>query len=144
MSLAEAATIAGIIQSPGVWSPFHSPERCRERRNVVLHAMAEAGFISEAAATRVSSDPVQVVQRALEAQAPYFVDFVGQTLAEQYPTLAGATSALDVYTTLDIHLQRIAQDVLRDGHHARGRDPRPAQAPAAGAGRAHRRRSPHR
>jgi penicillin-binding protein 1B len=115
VSLAEAATIAGIIQSPAVWSPFHSPERCRERRNVVLHAMAEAGFISDEAATRISRDPVQVVQRALEAQAPYFVDYVGQTLAEQYPSLAGATSALDVYTTLDIHLQRIAQDVLRQG-----------------------------
>jgi penicillin-binding protein 1B len=115
VSLAEAATIAGIIQSPAVWSPFHAPERCRERRNVVLHAMAEAGFISEAAAARVSAEPVQVAQRALESQAPYFVDFVGQTLAEQYPGLAGATSALDVYTTLDIHLQRIAQDVLREG-----------------------------
>ena len=58
---------------------------------------------------------MQVVQRALESQAPYFVDLVGQTLAEQLPGLAGVTSSLDVYTTLDIHLQRIAQDVLREG-----------------------------
>jgi penicillin-binding protein 1B len=115
VSLAEAATIAGIIQSPAVWSPFHSPERARERRNVVLRAMADAGFISEDAASRVSSEPVQVVQRALESQAPYFVDLVGQTLAEQMPNLAGVTSSLDVYTTLDIHLQRIAQDAMRDG-----------------------------
>ena len=115
ISLAEAATIAGTIQSPAVWSPFHSPERARERRNVVLRAMADAGFISAPAASRVSSEPVQVVQRALESQAPYFVDLVGQTLAEQLPGLAGVTSSLDVYTTLDIHLQRVAQDVLRDG-----------------------------
>jgi penicillin-binding protein 1B len=115
LSLAEAATIAGTIQSPAVWSPFHSPERARERRNVVLRAMADAGFISAPAASRVSSEPVQVVQRALESQAPYFVDLVGQTLAEQLPGLAGVTSSLDVYTTLDIHLQRVAQDVLREG-----------------------------
>ena len=115
ISLAEAATIAGTIQSPAVWSPFHSPERARERRNVVLRAMADAGFISAPAASRVSSEPVQVVQRALESQAPYFVDLVGQTLAEQLPGLAGVTSSLDVYTTLDIHLQRVAQDVLRQG-----------------------------
>jgi penicillin-binding protein 1B len=115
VSLAEAATIAGIIQSPGMWSPFHSRERARERRNVVLRAMADAAFISSAAAARVSSEPVLVVQRALESQAPYFVDLVGQTLAEQLPGLAGVTSSLDVYTTLDIHLQRIAQDVMRDG-----------------------------
>ena len=85
ISLAEAATIAGVIQSPAVWSPFHSPERARERRNVVLRAMVDAGFISDAAASRVSTEPVQVVQRALESQAPYFVDLVGQTLTEQMP-----------------------------------------------------------
>ena len=55
-------------------------------------------------------------QRALEAEAPYFVDFVGQTLAEQYPGLTTTTNqAVDVYTTLDLHLQRLAQDAVRDG-----------------------------
>ena len=83
VTLSEAATIAGIIQSPYTWSPFTSPDRCRERRNVVLRAMAEEGFVSEDAARRTSSEPIQVVQRALEAQAPYFVDYVGQSLAEQ-------------------------------------------------------------
>jgi penicillin-binding protein 1B len=77
--------------------------------------MAEAGFITNDAASRASSEPLVVVQRALEAQAPYFVDLVGQTMAERLPGVAGATSALDVYTTLDIHLQRIAQDVMREG-----------------------------
>src|SRR5262249_34875894 len=57
-----------------------------------------------------------VVQRALEAEAPYFVDYIEQTLAEQYPKLTTATTqALDVYTTLDLHLQRLAQDAVRDG-----------------------------
>jgi penicillin-binding protein 1B len=115
LSLSEAATIAGIIQSPGVWSPFHARDRCRERRNVVLRSMAEAGFISADAASRASSEPLVVVQRALEAQAPYFVDLVGQVMAERLPGVAGASSAFDVYTTLDIHLQRIAQDVMREG-----------------------------
>jgi penicillin-binding protein 1B len=115
LTLNEAATIAGVIQSPFVWSPFASPDRCRERRNIVLHAMAEEGFISEDAARRTAAEPIQVVQRALEAQAPYFVDYVGQTLAEQYPGVTQTSGALDVYTTLDIHLQRLAQDALRDG-----------------------------
>jgi penicillin-binding protein 1B len=115
VTLSEAATIAGIIQSPYTWSPFTSPDRCRERRNVVLRAMAEEGFISEDAARRTSSEPIQVVQRALEAQAPYFVDYVGQSLAEQYPGVTQATAPLSVYTTLDLHLQRLAQDALRNG-----------------------------
>jgi penicillin-binding protein 1B len=77
--------------------------------------MAEEGFVSEDAARRTSSEPIQVVQRALEAQAPYFVDYVGQSLAEQYPGVTQATAPLSVYTTLDLHLQRLAQDALRNG-----------------------------
>ena len=115
LTLAEAATIAGVIQSPYTWSPFASAERSRERRNVVLRAMADEGFVSAEAAERAAAEPIQVVQRALDAQAPYFVDYVGQTLGEQYPGLTETTGTLDVYTTLDIHLQRIAQESLRDG-----------------------------
>ncbi|HEY7289607.1 MAG TPA: PBP1A family penicillin-binding protein [Vicinamibacterales bacterium] len=116
VTLAEAATIAGVIQQPSALSPFNNPERCRERRNIVLQAMADSGFINQDAATRASKEPLAVVQRALEAEAPYFVDYVGQTLADQYPKLTTVTNqALDVYTTLDLHLQRIAQDAVRDG-----------------------------
>jgi penicillin-binding protein 1B len=115
ISLAEAATIAGVIQSPAYWSPFHSSDRSKTRRNIVLRAMAEAGYVSPEAAERASAEPVAVVRRALDAQAPYFIDLVGQTLTEQFPGLSSSTKPLDVYTTLDIHLQRLAQDALREG-----------------------------
>src|SRR5206468_6760079 len=45
VSLAEAATIAGVIQSPSALSPFNNPARCKERRNIVLQAMADEGYI---------------------------------------------------------------------------------------------------
>jgi len=116
VSLAEAATIAGVIQSPSALSPFNNPERCRERRNVVLTAMVDAGYIDAAAAERASAEPLTVVQRALEAEAPYFVDYVGQSLDQLYPGLTTTTDkAVDVYTTLDLHLQRLAQDAVRTG-----------------------------
>jgi membrane peptidoglycan carboxypeptidase len=50
LSLAEAATIAGVIQAPGRHSPFSSGTRSRDRRNVVLQAMADAGYVSQTAA----------------------------------------------------------------------------------------------
>ncbi len=115
LSLGEAATIAGVIQSPYYWSPFAAPARCRERRNVVLGAMAEEEFVSADAAARASSEPIEVVQRALDAQAPYFVDVVGQSLAEQFPGLSQGANRVEVFTTLDPHLQRLAQDALSDG-----------------------------
>ena len=116
VSLAEAATIAGVIQQPSALSPFNNAARCRERRNVVLQAMADSGYVKQEAADRAVQEPLTVVQRALEAEAPYFVDYVEQTLADKFPKLTtGTTEALDVFTTLDLHLQRIAQDAVRDG-----------------------------
>ena len=116
LSLAEAATIAGVIQSPSALSPFNNPARCRDRRNVVLQAMVDAGYAAQEVADRAAKEPLSVVQRALEAEAPYFVDLVDQTLSEQFPGLTTTTTeAVDVFTTLDLHLQRLAQDAVRDG-----------------------------
>jgi penicillin-binding protein 1B len=116
VSAAEAAMIAGVIQSPAVHSPFTHPARAVERRNVVLHAMADEGYLTREAADRFAREPLQVVAAAVDAEAPHFVDLVGQLLAEQYPGLTTATNReVDVYTTLDLHLQRLAQDALREG-----------------------------
>ena len=111
LSLVEAATIAGVIQAPSRYAPFLYPDRAKERRNVVLKSMADSGFISQDAADRASREPVQVVARALESEAPYFVDYLTQELPEH----TKAMGAVDVYTTLDLHLQRIAQDAVREG-----------------------------
>jgi penicillin-binding protein 1B len=116
VSLAEAATIAGVIQQPSALSPFNNPAGSRDRRNVVLQAMVAAGFIKPEDATAAAREPLTVVPRALEAEAPHFVDFVDQTLDEKYPGLTTTTTqAVDVYTTLDLHLQRLAQDAVRTG-----------------------------
>ena len=134
LTLPEAATIAGVIQSPYYWSPFVAADRCRERRNVVLRSMAEEGFVSADAEKRAEAEPIQVARQALDSQAPYFVDYVGQTLSEQYPGLTQAIGSLDVYTTLDLHLQRYAQDAITDGMAkvdqilAKRKRPRQAQA----------------
>ncbi len=116
LTLAEAATIAGVIQSPSALSPFNNPARCRDRRNVVLQAMADSGYVGQAEADRAARGPLAVVQRAIESEAPYFVDYVGQRLNDDYPGLTTtANHEVDVYTTLDLHLQRLAQDAVRGG-----------------------------
>ena len=111
LTLAEAATIAGVIHSPSFDSPFQHADRAKERRNVVLQSMADYGYVSQDAADRASHEPVQIQQRALESEAPYFVDYLTQELQEH----TKASGAVDVYSTLDLHLQRIAQDAVRDG-----------------------------
>lgn len=111
LSLVESALIAGVIQAPPRYSPFTNPDRAKERRNLVLHVMADAGLITADVADRASREPLQIVQRALESEAPYFVDFVTQDVEEK----TKLTGAIDVYTTLDLQLQRIAQDAVRSG-----------------------------
>jgi penicillin-binding protein 1B len=115
LTLAESALIAGVIQSPYNHSPFTSLERAKERRNVVLRAMADSDYISSDAATRASEEPITVVARALDNAAPYFVDYMRQVLDETLPGVTARAAPLDIYTTLDLNMQRAAQDAVRDG-----------------------------
>jgi len=56
VSLAEAATIAGVFQSPSALSPFTNPDRCKEKRNVVLQAMVDAGYVNHDVAEPIVPD----------------------------------------------------------------------------------------
>jgi penicillin-binding protein 1B len=115
VTLGEAATIAGVIQAPQLFSPFRNLARARARRDVVLHAMVEAGYIPADEARRAAREPLVVVERAIENEAPYFVDYVSEQLEAQFPELTRQPGAVDVYTTVDVHLQRLAQEAVAEG-----------------------------
>ncbi len=115
LTLAEAALVAGVIQSPYNHSPFTSLDGAKARRDIVLGAMADAGFIDADAATRAAREPIAVVARAVDNEAPYFVDYMSQALDDTFPGVTGRAAALDIYTTLDLNMQRAAQDAVRDG-----------------------------
>lgn len=115
ISIAQAATIAGVIQSPSRLSPFRNPERALERRNVVLKEMADASFITTDEKTKAQAEPIGISARAMENEAPYFVDYVSQLVDGGYAGLLKKDAAVDVYTTLDSYLQRLAQEALAEG-----------------------------
>jgi penicillin-binding protein 1B len=115
LTVGEAALIAGVIQNPGLHSPFVNPKNAAERRNVVLRAMAEEDYITADVAERATREPLQVAARGVDNEAPYFVDMVGQEIAEKFPGLTAQENSVDVHTTLDINLQRLALDAVRDG-----------------------------
>jgi penicillin-binding protein 1B len=115
VTLAEAATIAGVIQAPSHLSPFRNPDRARDRRNIVLAEMAGAGYVSKDDAMKAAAEPLKVAARALENEAPYFVDYVSQQVDDQYGGALKKDAAVDVYTTLDLQLQRLAQEAVGDG-----------------------------
>jgi penicillin-binding protein 1B len=116
LTLPESALLAGMIQSPNPYNPYRHPQRATERRNVVLRAMQEAGFIDAATAKEAAAQPLKVENATLDAaDAPYFVDLVRQQLAERYDQKDLATQNLAVYTSLDLPLQSLAQNVLSQG-----------------------------
>ena len=115
LTLSEAALIAGIIQSPYNHSPFNNVDRARDRRNIVLRAMVDAGYITGDAAGRAQKEPIAVVARAVDNEAPYFVDYIGDVLDTTFPGVTSKPGVLDIYTTLDLNLQRHAQDAVREG-----------------------------
>lgn len=112
---AQAATLAGMIQAPSSLSPSRNPKRAMDRRNVVLKQMADAGFITVEDKLKAQGQPVGVAPHAMENEAPYFVDWVSRLIDEDYKGLLKPNAAVDVYTTLDVHFQRMAQDALADG-----------------------------
>jgi penicillin-binding protein 1B len=115
LSVAEGALIAGVIQSPGNHSPFASPERARDRRDVVLQAMHDAGYLDARGLQQALQEPIRAAPRALDFEAPYFVDHVANELDRTMPGLTAGAASLEVHTTLDINLQRAAQDAVRAG-----------------------------
>ncbi len=116
LTLPEAALLAGMIQSPNPYNPYRHARRATERRNQVLRAMQEAGFVEAATAEAAIAQPVRVESASLDSSdAPYFVDLVKQQLSERYDAKDLATQNLAVYTSLDLSLQAQAQNVLREG-----------------------------
>jgi penicillin-binding protein 1B len=115
LDLAQSATLAGMIRAPNAYSPFRSPERTRQRRDLVLHLMREEGRIDDAALTAALAEPVTAHTRVEDrTRAPHFVDFVKAELAERYGSEL-ETEGLQIYTTLDVDLQQSAQRAITQG-----------------------------
>ena len=115
LDLAESATIAGMIKAPNVYSPGHNPAKVKQRRDLVLRQMREEKKIDDAALARALAEPVVASSRAEERTiAPHFVDFVKRELQARFSREL-KTEGLQIYTTLDVDLQRSAQRAISQG-----------------------------
>ena len=106
LTLSEAATLAGMIQSPSHYSPLRNPDGAQARRNVVLAVMLENRSITREENEAASAEPVRVAANVSldNSLAPYFVDYVNR--------VADSAEGRRVYTTLDLELQDLAENAL--------------------------------
>ncbi len=115
LTLAEAALLAGMPRGPSLYTPYTHPEAALKRRNTVLEAMVATGSISRARADSAKKSEIVVKPRELRLNdAPYFVEEVRKYLEAKYGANAIYQGALEVYTTLDLRLQKIANQVSED------------------------------
>jgi penicillin-binding protein 1A len=118
LKLQEAALLAGMIRGP-IYSPLSDPARALARRNLVLHRMEEEGKITPADEEAAKKTPLGLhLQYPRNDLAPYFFEEIRKYLEATYGTEAVHERGLRVYTTLNVKMQRAANQALRDGLHS--------------------------
>jgi penicillin-binding protein 1A len=116
LTLEECALIASLPRNPSIYSPFLHPDAALARRNYVLDRMAAEHMISVKLATEAKAKPIVLKTRQHDADiAPYFMEWVRQSLAGRYPTDVIWRKGLRVYTTLNHDMQKAANESLREG-----------------------------
>src|ERR1700704_5308168 len=118
LKLQEAALLAGMVNGPK-FSPLSNPALALARRNLVLHRMEEEGKITSAEESATRKTPLGVhIQYPRNDLPAYFFEDIRKYLEATYGTEAVHERGLRVYTTLNIKMQRIANQSLRDGLHS--------------------------
>src|SRR6185312_10331596 len=130
LTLPEAATLAGMIKSPAVYSPVASPERSRRRRDEVLQRMADLKWIDAGALERALATPMVTSPQRLGARtAPHFADAMAAEARGRFGLTRLGNRGYNLFATLSIREQALAQkaagEVLQelDGGRRKGADP---------------------
>jgi len=110
MSLEEAAIVAGLVKAPSHYSPSADAQAARDRASVVLDVMVDAGAITPAQARGAHLDRVVFAPEPKQNSVRYFTDWA---LAQLDTLVDEQNAALDVWTTLDLRMQKAADDAIR-------------------------------
>ena len=110
LTTAQAAMIAGLVKAPSALDPTDNLKGARERQAVVVHAMEEAGYLTEAEANRVRPAVLKVRKARQLPSGTYFADWVLPD-ARDRAELDGSDRT--VRTTLDVPIQKAAEAAVQ-------------------------------
>ncbi|MGX4807725.1 transglycosylase domain-containing protein [Bradyrhizobium guangdongense] len=111
VTIAEAAMLAGLVKSPSRLAPNRNPEGAEARAQVVLAAMADAKFITEAQAQASIGHPSYVVKPVGAGTVNYVADWIGEVLDD---LVGQIDDSIKVETTIDPKLQAVAEAAVID------------------------------
>ena len=114
LNLAQASMLAGLPQAPTQYNPLVNLAAAKKRQHDVLTAMVDNHYITQKEADAAYALKLDIHPPINHFEAPYFVDYVLQTLRTQYNILPGDRRGYRVYTSLDLNLQHIAEQVVHD------------------------------
>ncbi|WP_440635879.1 transglycosylase domain-containing protein [Bradyrhizobium sp. PUT101] len=111
VTLAEAAMLAGLVKSPSRLAPNRNPEGAEARAQIVLGAMADAKFITDAQAKASIGHPSYNVKPAGAGTVNYVADWIGEVLDD---LVGQIDESIKVETTIDPKLQSVAEAAIID------------------------------
>ena len=113
MSLAECATLAGLIKSPNRLSPWSDRANSREVRDYALDRMRDLGFISRERCAAARAEQIVIGSRQNAQGQTYAVDYIRQQVIAAVGWDRAMNEGFRIHTTIDVDLQKVAEDSLR-------------------------------
>lgn len=121
LSLPESAMIAGVIKSPGRYSPYLDRAAAKIRRDTVLGQMKAQNFITAKAFAEAAASPIKTSGlKSTAVAAPYFVEWIKDQLGKKYDQEQIYRGGLTVRTTLDLVAQRAAEQAIAGSLNRKG------------------------
>jgi len=117
LSLAQAATLAGMIRGPSEYSPVEHPDACRERRDRVLQRMAQLGWVTPAEAQSAQAEPLRTELETINPHpfAPYFAKTAEAEAADRFGINDLVNGGYALFSTLDWLDQKQAEAAVAQG-----------------------------
>jgi 1A family penicillin-binding protein len=113
MSLAECATLAGLIKSPNRLSPWADRANSREVRDYALDRMRDLSFISRERCAAARAEQIVIGSRQNAQGQTYAVDYIRQQVIAAVGWDRAMNEGFRIHTTIDVDLQKVAEDSLR-------------------------------
>ncbi|NLE11750.1 MAG: PBP1A family penicillin-binding protein [Actinobacteria bacterium] len=114
LTLEQAALLAGLPQAPSAYAPSRDPEAALGRRDTVLNKMYQQGYITGDELQAALSTPLELADKTAEDSVtlPYWVELIRSQLIARYGATTVFTGGLRVYVSVDLVMQKAAEDAV--------------------------------